>query len=232
MTVQKLTYPAKENAVQEKVNEIIDNLGGGGGSVDIDNLSITENASNQLQTVGVIDQNNTSTAIKTWTGTKAQYDAITTKDSNTLYNITDDTDVSLTILEALYPVGSVYLTYNSGCPLQTLGVGTWILESTGIVTSVDTDVPVKGNGMALGFDTGITSPAGYEHMGLRIGDGYQSTVLVATTGNYGATVGSATTGSGTANGRVGGVTTDSTKSGIVGTVTRSVSTINIFRRTV
>lgn len=30
MTVNKLTYPAKENAVQEKINEIIDNLGGGG----------------------------------------------------------------------------------------------------------------------------------------------------------------------------------------------------------
>ena len=27
MTVNKLTYPSKENAVQEKINEIIDNLG-------------------------------------------------------------------------------------------------------------------------------------------------------------------------------------------------------------
>ena len=30
MTVNKLTLPSKENAVQEKINEIIDNLGGGG----------------------------------------------------------------------------------------------------------------------------------------------------------------------------------------------------------
>lgn len=30
MTVQKLNLPAKENAVQLKINEIIDNLGGGG----------------------------------------------------------------------------------------------------------------------------------------------------------------------------------------------------------
>ena len=57
----------------------------------IDNKSITTNGSSQLQTIGVIDQNNTSTAIKTWSGTKAQYDAIVTKDANTLYNITDDT---------------------------------------------------------------------------------------------------------------------------------------------
>lgn len=56
-----------------------------------DNLSITENSSNQLQTVGVIDQANSSRAIKTWTGTKAQYDLIVSKDANTVYNITDDT---------------------------------------------------------------------------------------------------------------------------------------------
>lgn len=60
-------------------------------SINYDNKSITTNASDELQAVGVIDQNNTTTAIKTWTGTKAQYDAIVTKDADTLYNITDDT---------------------------------------------------------------------------------------------------------------------------------------------
>lgn len=63
----------------------------GASSVDIDNKSITKNSSDELQTIGVIDQNNTSNAIKTWTGTKAQYDAIVTKDADTIYNITDDT---------------------------------------------------------------------------------------------------------------------------------------------
>ena len=91
----------------------------------IDNKSITENSNDELQTVGVIDQNNTSNAIKTWTGTKAQYDAIITKDSNTLYNITDDTDVTLPLLELLFPIGAVYFGTMSVCPLQTLGVGTW-----------------------------------------------------------------------------------------------------------
>ena len=61
---------------------------GGGGSVDIDNLSITENLSNEIQTVGVIDSNG-GNAIKTWTGTTAQLPV--TRDANTLYNITDDT---------------------------------------------------------------------------------------------------------------------------------------------
>lgn len=58
---------------------------------DLDNKSITLNSGNQLQSVGVINSRDSSTAVKTWTGTKAQYDAIVTKDANTLYNITDDT---------------------------------------------------------------------------------------------------------------------------------------------
>ena len=102
---------------------------GGGGSVDIDNLSITENSSNKIQTVGVID-NRSGSAIKTWTGTRQQYDAILSKDANTLYNITDDTDITLTLLEALYPVGSIYIGTMANCPLATLGVGTWQLVAT------------------------------------------------------------------------------------------------------
>lgn len=110
------------------------NLDSGGGSVDVDNKSITTNSSDEIQTVGVINSRDSSTAIKTWTGTKAQYDAIVTKDANTLYNITDDTDVTLTILEALYPVGSVYITTANTCPLSALISGsTWSLVSSGRV---------------------------------------------------------------------------------------------------
>lgn len=69
-----------------------DLLTGLGNIVAIDNKSITQNSSDQIQTVGVIDQNNTSNAIKTWTGTRAEYDLIDPKDPNTLYNITDDLD--------------------------------------------------------------------------------------------------------------------------------------------
>lgn len=57
---------------------------------DLNTNSITSNASHQLQTVGVINSRDNSTAVKTWTGTLAQYNAIVSKDSNTLYNITDD----------------------------------------------------------------------------------------------------------------------------------------------
>ena len=62
---------------------------GGGGSVDIDNDTITKNSNDELQTVGVIDQK-TTTSDKFWTGTLEEYNAITTKDDNTFYHITDD----------------------------------------------------------------------------------------------------------------------------------------------
>ena len=113
---------------QKAIKDYVD-AHSGGGSANPDNKSITTNSSSQLQTVGVIDQNNTSTAIKTWTGTRAQYDAIVAKDPNTLYNITDDTDITVPILEALYPVGSVYRTYNATCPLSALINGSvWAQE--------------------------------------------------------------------------------------------------------
>ena len=92
----------------------------------IDSKSITKNTSDQLQTVGVIDQNSTSTALKQWSGTKAQYDSIATKDANTLYNITDDSNTFQNVLETIYPVGSIYIGTMSVCPLSAL-FGTWAL---------------------------------------------------------------------------------------------------------
>ena len=98
----------------------------GGGSVDIDNSTITTNSSGEIQTVGIKDVR-TDNTLKTWTGTRAQYEAITTKDSNTLYNITDDTDVTSSLLDLLYPVGAIYIGTMASCPLATLGIGTWEL---------------------------------------------------------------------------------------------------------
>lgn len=143
--------PSDETVSSQKaIKDYVDSHGGGG-STAIDNLSITQNSSLQIQTVGVINSRDSSTAIKTWTGTKAQYDAITTKDSATLYNITDDTDVTLTILEALYPVGSIYITTANTCPLSTLISGsTWELVSSGRVLQ----------GADSGHSAGITIEAG------------------------------------------------------------------------
>ena len=140
--VNKLTLPSTDNAVQNKINEIIDNI------PDIDNTTITENSSNKLQTVAVIDQN--SGYKKVWTGTRQQYDAIVTKDANTLYNITDDTDVTLTLLNLIYPVGSIYIGTMQTCPLQSIGLGTWQL--------VASDRVLQGAG--TGGNAGDTKAAG------------------------------------------------------------------------
>lgn len=105
-------------------NKIANSTGTGDGK------SITKTSDNKLQAVGVLDARNTSTALKTWTGTRAQYDAIATKDNNTIYNITDDTDVTLSLLEILYPVGAIYIGTMATCPLQVLGVGNWVLKAS------------------------------------------------------------------------------------------------------
>ena len=119
-------------------------------SPNIDNTTITKNSSDELQTVAVID-NRSGNAIKTWTGTKAQYDALTTKDSTTLYNITDDTDTTLTLLNLLYPVGSIYIGTMANCPLQALGVGTWQLVATDRVLQGATDGSVVGTTKEAGL---------------------------------------------------------------------------------
>lgn len=65
-----------------------------------DGVTITDSGS-AISTVAVKEQR-ASTAIKQWVGTKAQYEAITTKDANTLYVITDETDVeAITVDSAL-----------------------------------------------------------------------------------------------------------------------------------
>lgn len=76
--------------------------GGGGGSADIDNLTITENANQKIQAVAVIDQN--TGIIKSWSGTGEEYEDISEIDPDTLY-ITDDLGLPATeigqITEAL-----------------------------------------------------------------------------------------------------------------------------------
>ncbi len=95
-----------------------------------------------------IKDQRSSSSLKLWSGTRAQYNAITSKDANTLYNITDDiaaatyeaynktetnnliTSMISTMLSNLYPVGSLYLSINSTCPLQSLISGSsWTLVS-------------------------------------------------------------------------------------------------------
>ena len=192
---------------------------------DIDNKSITTNTSDELQTVGVIDSNNTTNAIKTWVGTKAQYDAITTKDATTLYNITDDTDVTIPLLEILYPVGSLYIATDnvSVCPLAVLGVGTWQQKANStLVTNVNSVAPVVGNGISLGLTNGTTNYA------IR---SYSGTAYLHPSGAYGQPIGS---GVGTSpsvdNNKSIGITLDPTKSGIQANITSTTLSVTIWER--
>jgi hypothetical protein len=196
---------------------------------DIDNKSITTNTSDELQTVGVIDSNNTTNAIKTWTGTKAQYEAIITKDTTTLYNITDDTDVTIPLLEILYPVGSLYIATASisVCPLAVLGVGNWQQKANStLVTDIISSAPVVGNGLSLG----LTNGTGYAGLGGMYSSASGNGNLKAGGFLYGAPVNSTeATGSPELNGNIG-VTTDPTKSGIEANITSTTLSVTIWER--
>lgn len=67
---------------------------GGGTATNIDNQTITHNDNDEIQTVGIID-NNTGNVDKIWIGTKEEYNLIQDKDSSTIYILTND-DTSIT----------------------------------------------------------------------------------------------------------------------------------------
>lgn len=195
---------------------------------------------------GVIDSN-TSNTVKTWTGTREQYNAISTKDSNTLYYITDDESIYkgtefiagtpdlseyakssdlISTLSAIYPVGSTYISTTNSCPMASIiPNSTWTQIASNVVVSVNTNVPVKGNNLSLGITNGSLNA------GL-ISYGEYGRMLGATKEQYGASIPNTLNGATIfTNGQGLGITTDASKSGIVGTVTRTNLTLYIFKRT-
>lgn len=85
---QNILVPGNNITIDE--NNVINAKG-----ADKDNLTITENTDGKLQSVGVLDSN-TNTVTKVWTGTLAEYNAITSKDAGTIYYITDEEDTHAT----------------------------------------------------------------------------------------------------------------------------------------
>lgn len=109
MTINKLTDNVKSSDEINKINEIIDGLSSV--SVETDNLSITLNSSDELQTVGVIDQNDNTQAIKTWTGTSDEYAEIGTyfaytRNDDTYYIRTLTPTTSTTVYSAIGTVNT------------------------------------------------------------------------------------------------------------------------------
>ena len=98
---------------------------------EVDNQSVTLNSSDQIQAIGVIDQK-TSSANKIWTGTKAEYDAIATKDPNTTYRTIDENE---TVYQNSYRIGQVL---PSILPISDYGLHLLdgaVIDSTGIYSS-------------------------------------------------------------------------------------------------
>ena len=139
----------------------------------------------------------------------------------------DYTTITNTVLNTLYPVGSVYIGTQSTCPLTTLISGSsWSKVATNVVVDVNTNVPVKGNGMVIGFTNGTINAGGLQIYGDTGGNRNMIQQRL-----YGTSVtNTAIAGTNIGNG-VYGVTTDSSKSGIVGTVTRTNLAVNIWKRT-
>lgn len=109
-----LTIEAGRNITLDQEGSIltINSTGGGGGGSEEDNITITKNSQNKIQTVGIIDQN-AGNIVKYWEGTQAEYDAIVTKDNNTIYYITDAEDVYVTNTDYATPsVGGVLKVSN------------------------------------------------------------------------------------------------------------------------
>lgn len=109
---------------QKAIKTYVDSNSGG----SVDNKSITKNSSNQLQAVALINQRDATSATKEWIGTKAQYDAITTKDPNTRYITTDEEEEANPsyprIIETYHSGTSWYRVWSDGwCEQGALQIG-------------------------------------------------------------------------------------------------------------
>lgn len=197
---------------------------------DLDNSTISLNSSDELQSIAVKNQN-TSGVVKTWTGTMSQYDSIQTKDQDTIYYITDDTDITLSVLEALYPVGSIYIGTQSTCPLSTLISGsTWTLVSSGRVLQ----------GSDSNHNAGTTIEAGLPNItgDIFTGGNYGSDIFTSSIGAFqnGSNIGWRTsTVQSTVSGASDTITFDASRSSSIygnsNTVQPPAYVVNIWRRT-
>ena len=98
----------------------------------------------------LINQNPNEDPVKVWTGTRAEYNSIETKNNDTIYNVTDDGNVTQSLLEMIYPVGSIYIGTMNICPLSAL-FGTWEKVSSGRVLQGADDSHAAGTTIEAGL---------------------------------------------------------------------------------
>lgn len=171
---------------------------------------------NSIDTEQVVNQNSNENPVKVWTGTRAEYNAIATKNPDTIYHITDDDNITQSLLETLYPVGAIYIGTMNACPLSVL-FGTWQLVGTKILTDIPVTLEAKGNGKTLGINLTATGQGVDGQLGgASGGSGYANAIVTNTTTDPKIPF---------------GVSTDSTKSGIVVDTNATSLTVNIWKRT-
>ena len=83
-------------ASQKAIKEYVDN---NSSNVQVDNLTITTNANDEIQTVAAINQN--SGILKFWKGSKTEYDNLPSHDPDTQYTVTGDNTAGM------MPAGSI-----------------------------------------------------------------------------------------------------------------------------
>lgn len=123
----------------------------------------------------------------------------------------------------VYPVGSLYFGTQSTCPLAAIIDGsTWEKVGSSLITSVNTSVPVKGNGKTIGLTDGTDSYG----LGRNRTAGFN-----AFKSAYGQPKGTENPTNSINKQITLGLTANAENSGIVGTVTRTALTVNIWKRT-
>lgn len=131
-----------------------------------DNKSITENSLNQLQTVGVIDSNDSTKAIKTWTGTKEAY--------NGFFDLAWNGPIENS---GLTRYGEGGLAYNGTKFVYLYGSG-YLSTSTNGTTWAE---PTYVDNLGLGDDTWYGLASNGTRFVALSGDGYTSTSTDGTT---------------------------------------------------
>ena len=204
---------------QKAIKEYVDSHGG---SVTTDGVTINTNADDEIQAIGVIEKNAGNVKYD-WVGTSAEYTAqdVATLHPTWVCYITDDTDITLPLLEVLYPVGSIYIGTMATCPLESLGVGTWQLKTDNTIITSISSVAIKGDGKALGVTTNGSNVLNLTeaHADFKMTSSYNGGTLPQTGGGAWTTT----------NGLIG-LTPDATKSGIVGEAVTTSLTVNIWER--
>ena len=129
----------------------------------------------------------------------------------------------LSNLQSIYPVGSLYIGTTDNCPIANL-FGTWEKIGDGFITSVNSNVPIRGTGKALGLRNGINGQ-------LLTLKSYTDGAEIDIYGG-GATLPTQVNGFNRPNtGYIMGVSKNANESGIVGTASATKLAVNIWKRT-